>query len=72
MPDSPRPYRMEGEEGDFTVHTTSDVGVKKLEAKPIPPPPAIWVFEIISEDVIVEFPPESSESIGESVEVTVT
>ena len=63
---------MKGEEGDFKVDVTSDVGVKELEAKPISPPPAIWVYEIISEDVIVEFPPQISETIGESVEVTVT
>lgn len=35
MPDFPRPYRMEGTEDDFTLHTTSEIGVKKLEAPPV-------------------------------------
>ena len=71
MPDFPKVYKMRGKEGDFKVHVTSEFGVKELEAKPIPPPPAIWVYETISEDALVYFPPQASETISESVEVTV-
>jgi len=81
MPDVERKYERAEAEGNYEVDTeVSDIGDKKLAPKVVLPPALSGVMSIvrgfatpgISESVTVSTTPTASESISETVEVTVT